>query len=337
MQSGPGQQAIQGARRQAISRDVNYLRLSITDRCNLRCLYCASWEEWQKLPAWEILRYEEFLVLAGAAARAGVRKVRVTGGEPLVRRGVVEFLQALGQVPGLTEVCLTTNGVLLPELAGDLFAAGVRHLNLSLDSLKRERYRELTGADLLPQVLKGLEAAVSLGFHPLKLNCVVLKGVNDDELLDFAALARDYPLEVRFIEFMPTVSRELWGRHFFPMEEVRRILAPLGLEETDNPDATAGPAHTCRAPGFQGRLGFIDTVSEHRCLTCNRLRLTAAGRLRPCLFAGPELDVKQALRRGEPEAALARLFREAMRLKDEVPRGGRPAAPEGRAMVSIGG
>ena len=324
-------------RSKAIPRNVNYLRLSITDRCNLRCLYCASWEEWEKLPAWEILRYEEFLVLAGAAARAGIRKVRVTGGEPLVRRGVVDFLRALGRVPGLEEVCLTTNGVLLPELAGDLFAAGLRHLNLSLDSLKVERYRELTGADLLPQVLKGLEEAASLGFHPLKLNCVVLKGVNDDELLNFAALARDYSLEVRFIEFMPTVSRELWARHFLPMAEVRRVLAPLGLEDAGAPGATAGPARTCRVRGFKGELGFIDTVSEHRCRTCNRLRLTAAGRLRPCLFAGPELDVKEPLRRGESEAALTRIFQKAMRLKDESPGISWTAAFPGRAMVSIGG
>ena len=277
------------------------------------------------------------LRLAAVAAGVGIRKVRVTGGEPLVRRGVVDFLRALRQVPGLQEVCLTTNGVLLPELAGDLYAAGLRHLNLSLDSLRRARYRDLTGQDLLPQVLAGLDKAASLGFRPLKLNCVVLKGVNDDELLDFAALARDYPLEVRFIEFMPTVSRELWARHFLPMAEVRRVLAPLGLEDAGAPGATAGPARTCRVRGFKGELGFINTVSDHRCRTCNRLRLTAAGRLRPCLFAGPELDVKEPLRQGETDAALTRIFQKAMRLKDESPGISWTAAFPGQAMVSIGG
>jgi len=325
-------------RRPAISRVVNYLRLSITDRCNLKCLYCTSWGEWEKLPAWEILRYEEMLRLAGVAAGVGMRKVRVTGGEPLVRRGAVDFLRALGQVPGLQEVCLTTNGVLLSELAGDLYAAGLRHLNLSLDSLRRERYRDLTGGDHLPEVLAGLDKAAALGFHPLKINCVVLRGVNDDEIQDFAALARDYPLQVRFIEFMPTVSRELWTRHFLPMAEVRRALAGLNLEEVREPGATAGPARTCRVPGFKGELGFISTVSEHQCRTCNRLRLTAAGQLRPCLFAAPELDLKEPLRRGASDRTLGRLFLEAMRLKTDAPGvAWSEASPLGRAMVSIGG
>jgi cyclic pyranopterin phosphate synthase len=314
-------------------QDINYLRLSITDRCNLRCIYCTAWDKWEKLPAGEILRYEEMLRLAGVAAGFGIRKVRVTGGEPLVRRGVVEFIQALHRVSGLTEVCLTTNGVLLKELAGDLHAAGLRHVNVSLDTLKRSRYRDLTGSDNLSEVMAGLDRVTSLGFHPVKLNCVVLKGINDDELLDFALLARDHPYQVRFIEFMPTVSQEQWLPHFFPMEEVRRRLGALGDGIPVGRNATSGPARIFRYPGFQGELGFISAVSRHHCPTCNRLRLTAAGRLRPCLLAAPELDLKGPLRQGADDEALGRLFREAMFRKA----GARDEVLSGRAMVSIGG
>jgi cyclic pyranopterin phosphate synthase len=229
--------------RQDLPAQVNYLRLSITDRCNLRCFYCTPWGGWEKLPAPEILRYEELLRLAKVAAGIGIRKIRVTGGEPLVRRGAVDFIARLHETPGLKEVCLTTNGVRLAELAPELYATGLRHLNLSLDSLRPERYVQLTGGDCFAAVMAGLERAVELGFHPLKINCVVLKGLNDDELVDFALLTRKKPLQVRFIEFMPTVSQESWASHFLPMAEVRRRLAALG-------DLTpvAGPAPARPAP-----------------------------------------------------------------------------------------
>ncbi|MFZ5452398.1 MAG: GTP 3',8-cyclase MoaA [Thermodesulfobacteriota bacterium] len=295
--------------------NVTYLRLSITDRCNLRCFYCTSPEEWVKLPAPEILRYEEMLRLARVAVAQGIRKIRVTGGEPLVRKGVVEFIRNLHQVQGLAEVCLTTNGVRLHELAPDLYDAGLRHLNLSLDTLRRERYQEVTGRDNFLEVLAGLEKAESLGFHPIKINCVVLKDLNDDELLAFARLARERPFQVRFIEFMPTVAKGKWTRHFLPMEEVRRRLAPLGKGEPQVRETAAGPAHIFRFPGFRGELGFISPISEHQCPGCNRLRLTAAGRLRPCLFGKYEIDVKGPLRQGADDAALGRLFRDAVELK----------------------
>jgi GTP 3',8-cyclase len=315
---------------------VNYLRVSITDRCNLRCFYCTPWGGWQKLPCEEILRYEELLRLAAIAARVGIRKIRVTGGEPLVRRGAVDFIRSLQQVPGLEEICLTTNGVRLPELARELYGTGLRHLNLSLDSLRPDRYQRLTGFDNIAEVLAGIKQAASLGFQPLKINCVVLKGLNDDELLDFANLARDYPFQVRFIEFMPTVSEELWRRHFLSMEEVRRRLAPLGELIAMEEPATSGPARIYRPRGFKGELGFISARSDHRCGSCNRLRLTAAGGLKPCLFAPAEIDIKGPLRQGADDAALARLFHEAMRLKvTGVHSQGAPAT--GRAMVSIGG
>ena len=315
---------------------INYLRVSITDRCNLRCFYCTPWGGWEKLPCREILRYEELLRLAGVAAGVGIRKVRVTGGEPLVRRGALDFIARLRQVPGIEEVCLTTNGVRLAELAPDLYATGLRHLNLSLDTLRRDRYRELTGFDHFADVMAGIERATALGFHPIKINCVVLKDLNDDEFLDFALLTREQPFQVRFIEFMPTVDEARWRRHFLPIAEVRRRLAGLGSLEPVAAGATAGPARTCRIPGFRGELGFISSISDHHCPTCNRLRLTAAGRLRPCLFAAPELDLKGPLRQGASDEALAQLFREAIHVKGCIS----PASPShrpSRAMVSIGG
>jgi GTP 3',8-cyclase len=315
---------------------INYLRISITDRCNLRCFYCTSWSCWEKLPSEEILRYEELLQLAGVAARVGIRKVRVTGGEPLVRRGALEFIHRLRRVPGLEEVCLTTNGVRLAELAPDLYATGLRHLNLSLDTLHRDRYREISGRDNFREVMAGLERAADLGFHPIKINCVALKGLNDDELLDFARLTRERPFQVRFIEFMPTVDEARWRRHFLPMAEVRRRLEGLGPLQTVNAPVTAGPARTFRIPGYRGELGFISSVTDHHCPTCNRLRLTAAGGLRPCLFAPLELDLNGPLRRGATTAELAQLFKDAIRSKGSLSPALASPLPS-RAMVSIGG
>lgn len=322
----------------AVPPKINYLRLSITDRCNLRCFYCNYWQEGDKLPAPEILRYEELLRVASLAAEMGLRKVRVTGGEPLIRRGVVDFLHKLHKIPGLEEICLTTNGVLLPDLAPALYEAGLRRLNVSLDTLRRDRYRKITGRDNFLEVTAGLHRAVSLGFHPVKINCVVLKGLNDDELLDLALLAREHPYQVRFIELMPTGSPDQWQRHFLPMAEVRRHLSMLGTPEPVAPEATAGPARICRFPGFKGEVGFISPMSGHQCLACNRLRLTAAGKLRPCLLKESELDLKGPIRQGASDHFLSYLFQQAVDLKvggppyplEELP-------PLYCSMASIGG
>ena len=325
---------------EAASRRINYLRISITDRCNLRCLYCTYWQEWQKRPPAEILRYEELLRVAAVAAEAGVRKIRVTGGEPLVRRGIVGFLQELQRLPGIDQVCLTTNGVLLRELAPAIYNAGVRHLNVSLDTLQRERYRQITGADHLPAVMAGLQQAASLGFHPLKINCVVLRGINDGEILDIARLAREHPWQVRFIELMPTTSQTWWQRHFLSMAEVRRRLAVLGPLEPLIRETTAGPARIFRLPGFRGELGFISPMSQHQCRTCNRLRLTSDGKVRPCLLKSQELDLKGPLRQGVSAGFLAFLFQEAIRLKNRQTAPSLPcnsSCPHDLSMVSIGG
>jgi cyclic pyranopterin phosphate synthase len=316
---------------------INYLRLSVTDRCNLRCRYCTYWQDWKKLPSGEILSYEELLRLAAIAGERGISKVRITGGEPLVRRGLVGFVHKLHRVPGIAKVCLTTNGVLLPEIASALYDAGLRHLNVSLDTLRRGRYRQITGKDNLPQVLAGLERAEALGFHPLKINCVALKGINDDEVLDLAMLARDHPWQVRFIELMPTVSQQWWRRHFLPLPEVMQRLTILGALIPSTREATAGPARNFRLPGFQGELGFISPMSGHHCRTCNRLRLTADGKLRPCLLASSELDLKEPLRLDLGDDLLGYIFQEAIGMK--AGKAGFPAhsQPPGRSMVSIGG
>jgi len=300
------------------SPPINYLRMSVTDRCQLRCSYCTYWREWRELPHQEILSYEELLEIAGAAAQVGIRKLRITGGEPLVRRGVVEFIRDLHRVPGLEKICLTTNGVLLGDLAPRLFAAGLRHLNLSLDTLRRDRYRRLTGGDHFREVWKGLERTLDLGFVPVKINCVVLKGINDDELVDLALLARDHPFQVRFIELMPTISYHWWERHFLPMPVVRQCLAELGTLIPLIPDAAAGPARVFKVPGFRGELGFISPITEHHCLSCNRLRLTPSGGLRPCLLKHMEIDLKTPLRLGASNEYLGSILREAIMMKGKT-------------------
>lgn len=324
--------------RASMPRKINYLRMSITDRCNLRCSYCTYWQEFERLPAGEILSYEEMLRLASLAAKIGIRKIRITGGEPLVRRGVVDFIKDLHRVSGIGEVCLTTNGVLLPDLAPALYEAGLRHLNISLDTLRRGRYREITGQDNWLEVMAGLELALALGFQPLKINCVVLNGINEDELIDLALLARDYPIQVRFIELMPTISQERWERHFLPMSAVHQRLAELGQMSPVILAATAGPARIFRLPGFLGEVGFISPMSEHHCGSCNRLRLTAAGQLRPCLLESLEMDLRRPLRQGVADYALMDLFRTAVALKNRrfkvYQADNTPAV---RAMASIGG
>jgi GTP 3',8-cyclase len=316
---------------------ITYLRLSITDRCNLRCDYCTSWRDWRHLPPQEILSYEELLEIARTAAGMGICKIRITDGEPLVRRGVVDFVAELHRLAGLDKVCLTTNGVLLENLARPLYDAGLRHLNLSLDTLRRDRYLKITGSDQFREVRAGLEEALILGFQPLKINCVVLKGVNDDELADLALLARDHPLQVRFIELMPTLSPAWWERRFLPMAEVRRRLGAFGPLAPVMPEAAAGPARIFKAPGFRGELGFISPITDHHCRTCNRLRLTPAGGLRPCLLREAEIDLKTPLRLGGSPELLADALRAAMATKGQTPADFPELAGAPASMARVGG
>ena len=321
------------------SRQITYLRLSITDRCNLRCFYCDPVRDLVKLQHPDILRYEELLRLARLGVQAGMTKIRVTGGEPLVRLGVEDFLAALKSLPGLQEICLTTNGVLLAEKAAGLWQAGLRRLNISLDTLRPERYARITGSDRLAQVWQGIHTVEAAGFAPIKINCVVLRGINDDELLDFAKLSIDNPWHIRFLEFMPIGRSSQWREEYYlPVAQMQERLRQFSPLEELPAEVNAGPAQRFRFPEAKGELGFISPMSQHFCQDCNRLRLTADGRLRPCLFGDEEIDIKGPLRTGAADAALLELFHQAIAMKPARHHLNQDfCSPCARSMATIGG
>ncbi len=302
----------------SFARPINYFRVSLTDQCNLRCHYCTPRPLSDKLPLRELLSYEELLRVLRVAVGLGVRKVRLTGGEPLLRRDVEKFISRLLQIPGLQDVRLTTNGTLLAEKAGSLHRAGVRKVNVSLDSLRAERFRQITGADLLNQVWRGIEQVLKLGFEQIKLNMVVMRGINDDELADFAELSRELPIQVRFIEFMPIGTDTGWGpERYLPAREIMLKLAESGPLEPVESESLDGPARVYRRPGYLGTLGFISPISEHFCSRCNRLRLTAQGRLRSCLLSDLETDLKAVVRGEGGEDGIREALLETIRNKPE--------------------
>lgn len=299
-------------------RSIEYLRLSITDRCNLRCRYCMPEDGVAPLAHGDILSYEELLRVAAGCVALGIRKIRVTGGEPLVRRGVVDFIAQLATLAGEPEVTLTTNGVLLAEMAAALKAAGLKRVNVSLDTLRPERFAALTRRAGLDRVFAGIAAAEAAGLEPIKINVIPLRGVNDDELADFARLTFAHPWEVRFIEFMPiSPDLEYGSSGGVPMPEVERQLQALGPLQPLPRRQAAGPARLFRLPGARGNLGLISSVSGHFCPECNRLRVTSDGRVRGCLFGNQELDLKPVLRGGGDDAALTGLLRAAVCSKPE--------------------
>ena len=281
---------------------VDYLRLSITDRCNLRCTYCMPPGGVEARAHGDILSYEELAAFARVAADVGITKVRITGGEPLVRLGCADFIGMLSRTSGIHDISLTTNGLLLPKFAGDLAAAGLKRVNVSLDSLDPDRFARITRGGHLEQTLAGIDAAFEAGFTPVKINTLLLPGV-EDELDAFVELTREREVHVRFIEFMPLDRRvagdDLGGEgRLLPAGDVlRRLMERYVLVAHDGPYGH-GPAQYWKVPGALGTIGFIAGVSEHFCETCNRLRLTADGRLRTCLFSGSEVDVRPLL--GEP-------------------------------------
>jgi cyclic pyranopterin phosphate synthase len=279
-------------------RTINYLRLSVTDRCNFRCSYCMPAEGVKSCRHDEILSYEELLQVVQAALAVGVRKIRVTGGEPLVRKGVVAFLSKLAALPNLRHLALTTNGMLLDEFAAPLKAAGVQRLNVSLDSLNPSRFAAITRGGDLARVLGGIEAAERCGF-PLKLNMVVMRGVNDDELLDFAALTMDRPVTVRFIEYMPTVGGAGWSDLLLPAREILSRLAEHYRLQPVEKGELSGPSRDFAIVGGAGTIGIISPVSCHFCADCNRLRVTSTGILRNCLFAEEGIPLRPLLDQGD--------------------------------------
>ncbi len=280
-------------------RRINYLRLSVTDRCNLRCSYCMPEQGVEKLCHEDILTYEDLLSVARQAVAIGIEKIRITGGEPLVRKGIIGLLGELASVPGLKELVLTTNGIMLPEMAADLRQAGVQRLNISLDSLKKETFARITRGGDVDRVLKGLEAAEAAGFPPHKINMVVMRGVNDDEVLDFAALTFDRPYAIRFIEYMPTLQTEKWRDLSVPGSEIlERISQKYELLPDCSPEL-AGPSRNFRLGGAIGSIGIITPISGHFCSNCNRIRVTSAGIARGCLLSGEGLDLKPLLKMGD--------------------------------------
>lgn len=278
-------------------RTIDYLRISVTDRCNMRCRYCMPEDGIPIKPSGEILSYEEILFIVQAGLPLGINRIRITGGEPLVRKGILDFIKKLGSLEGVEDLSMTTNGLLLSDMAGDLFSSGLKRLNISLDTLRRDRFLELTRVDGFLQVWQGIEKALSLGFSPLKINVVVLKGFNEEEILSFVHLSKIYPVEVRFIEWMPLGGQEEDGDYYIPnsciqarIEEETTLLPVKGRG--------SGPAQLFTLPKALGKLGFINPLSSCFCGSCNRLRLTAAGQIRPCLAMDLQYDLKTLLRRG---------------------------------------
>ena len=278
------------------ARAITYLRISITDRCNYRCRYCMPDAGIEKCAHGDICSLEELRDMAAAAVRCGVRKIRVTGGEPLVRRGAVDFCRMLAEIPGVEELCVTTNGSLLAEQAAALREAGVTHLNISLDTLKEGRFRTITRLGTLSDVLRGIEAAEHAGFEKIKLNCVLLGGVNDDEIADFAALTRAHDWQVRFIERMPMGC----GRDFGAYLPAQAVLERCPELEAISHD---GVAACYRFPGAKGTVGLIAPMSDAFCSECSRVRITADGKLKPCLHSAAELSLR-GLSGDELEAAI---------------------------------
>ena len=303
--------------RDTFSRVIDYMRISITDRCNLRCVYCMPQKGVDLFEHKEILSYEEILRVVGVAASLGVRKIRITGGEPLVRKNILHLISSLKNISGIEDISLTTNGILLEKYAGGLAEAGLNRINVSLDSLLTDRYKEITrGGDISP-VMKGIDAAEKAGLLPLKINMVPIRHLNDDEIAHFALMTLNTPRHVRFIEFMPIGSRDLWNDEIYiSTDEIRKTVEKIGpLIPVRH--RKAGPARYFRFEGAPGVIGFISALTHHFCGDCNRLRLTADGRLRPCLFSETEIDLKPALRKQSSDREIERLLRLAIEVKPE--------------------
>ena len=298
------------------NREITYLRVSVTDRCNLRCTYCMPVQNLKLLDHADILSYEEILEVIRIATDLGVRKVRLTGGEPLLRRNFVHFVESVCRIPQIEDVSVTTNGVLLQEMAAPLFEAGLRRINVSLDTLNPLKYRKITRRECFDAVWEGLQVAEAVGFSPIKVNVVAIRGLNDDELQQFADLSVQRPFHVRFIEYMPIGRDSNWrSEKYISSDEIRCKLENFGPLHKIPHAIHDGPAERYHFESAAGEIGFISAMSHHFCPSCNRLRLTADGRLRPCLFADDEVDIKSPLRNGRSKEDLKEVFQQAVARK----------------------
>lgn len=317
------------------NRNIDYLRVSVIDRCNLRCIYCMPEEGIKNLlPHYEILTYEEILRIINVAVDVGIFRIRITGGEPLIRKDIVSFIERLSRIEGIKDIGMTTNGVLLKKYAEALYQAGLKRVNISLDSLSEDKFREITRVGSLKDVLEGIEEAQRAGLNPVKINVVVIKGINDEEVEKFALWSKEVPYQIRFIEFMP-IGHNAWRKEFFmSTDDIKKKiesrvgkLIPVQIKKS-------GPAEYFMLEGAKGLLGFISPMTTHICAKCNRLRLTSDGKLRPCLFSDKEIDIKKYLRSGATDEKLRQVLIEAINLK---PEGMSEHTKPLRAMSTIGG
>jgi len=299
-------------------RNINYLRISITDRCNLRCRYCMPYEGVEKLGHSSILSLEAFARLVRVAAQVGIRKVRLTGGEPLVRRNICQLIGYIREIPEIDDLALTTNGILYANMAEELKSAGLDRINFSLDTLVAEKYKYITRQGNLGDATRAIKKALELQMEPVKINTVLIKGFNDNEVLDFADLAFNYPLHIRFIEFMPIGDLQFWNRqNIITSSETRELIRQKYTLVEGKMIKGSGPAKYYNLEGGQGSVGFISPMSNHFCGECNRIRMTAEGKLRGCLYDKTETDLKLAMENGASDEELRQLFLKTINTKPD--------------------
>jgi len=296
-------------------RTINYLRISVTDRCNLRCQYCMPEAGIPLIDHEDILRYEEILRLVRVYAQEGITKVRITGGEPLVRKGVVDFIAELSAIPGINDLSMTTNGVLLKEFACPLKIAGLKRINISLDTLDPATFFRITRRDKFHDVWAGIQEAIKVGFSPVKLNVVIINGTNENEVFDFARLTLEFPLVVRFIEYMPAGESQWNPALVYPNSQIKEQIQELGALIPLPDEKNDGPAIRYRLKNSLGEIGFINPISSHFCHLCNRIRLTPDGHLRTCLLHDEEIDLKPFLRNGCDDEKLREALLHALEKK----------------------
>jgi len=302
----------------AYGRKINYLRISVTDRCNLRCIYCMPEEGIKLFPHNEILTYEEIIKVVKASKEIGIDTVRITGGEPLIRKNLPYLIEKIHEIEGINDLAITTNGILLWKLLPQLTKAGLKRVNISLDSLKKERFFKITRQDALDDVLKSIETCLENSLTPIKINMVVIKGINHDEILDFAKLTENKPIIVRFIEYMPWGSINKWDKErIIKASEIKDIIEKEFGKILPVSTTSKGPAVNYYIQGFKGNIGFITPLSEHFCGNCNRIRLTADGKLRLCLFSRNEIDIKSKIRSDASIEELSHFITNAIYKKPE--------------------
>ncbi len=321
------------------NRVISYLRISVTDRCNFRCTYCLPADGIEWLPRSEVLSFEEIARVVQVGSSLGLTKIRLTGGEPTVRNNLPELIALIRAVSGIEEISLTTNASRLRELAGPLRAAGLDRVNISLDTLQRDKMKAIARRDFYDEVMLGIQAAIDNGLAPLKFNCVAMRGINDDEFCDLLEFAHQNGAQMRFIEYMPMgEARFTTQQQYISAPEIRKILAAHFDLQPEVSSNSTDPARLWRCATTGAKVGFITSISEHFCETCNRMRLTAEGGLRPCLHQNAEVDIRQILREGGSDEQLAQAFHDAADLKwaghhmnDTIP------LYSAKEMIAIGG